>query len=132
MCVAPSGVDCAGCGLGVGGSKALKCSTPRCARYIHLKCSGFTAFHLVRFELTRAFNMCGKCAAEEIGAQYSLSYEEILNEISPQSGKLSGDRSSAEVDASAPSAPVLNSSCCDESDASVLVEPKRARMPSGS
>ena len=33
---------------------------------------------------------------------------------------------------SAPSAPVLNSSCCDGSDASVLVELERARKPSGS
>ena len=33
---------------------------------------------------------------------------------------------------SAPSAPVLGSSCCDGSDASVLVEPRRARKSSGS
>ena len=94
MCVAPADAGCADCSLEMASCRTLKCSKQMCARHVHLGCSEFPAFHLVRFALTRASYMCGKCVAEEIGAQvYSLSYEEILKEISPQSGKLSGDRS---------------------------------------
>ena len=81
MCVAPSGVGCTGCGLGVGGSRALKCSRPRCAGYILLKCSGFPALHLVRFQVTRASYMCKGCVAEEIEEQYDGCFAAIVGEL---------------------------------------------------
>lgn len=110
MCVAPSGVDCTGCRLEVGGSRALRCSRPRCAGYIHLKCSGFPAFHLVRFEVTRASYMCEGCVAEEIGDQYDSCLTAIVGELELRAGGAGGcgDSSGVGIPDDGPSAPTVS------------------------
>lgn len=79
LCRPPAGSNCTGCNVDIE-DRALRCT--KCSGYVHLGCSGFPVYHLVRFESTKTTYVCYKCVIEDLGAEkYNKSAGAIEAEI---------------------------------------------------
>lgn len=100
----PSGTSCTIC-KEIIGLVALKCTD--CSEFVHLACSGFPTYQLIRFDLTRTSYKCEGCVVVEAGQRFEAAKNTILSELAKTVGADAEFKSQENISHS-PSAPPLS------------------------